>query len=119
MDEVKGKYFTQGGNLKTMTKTQLVNNIVAAWDMITPESICNSFKICGQILDVNPNEINCIKKGQPCEGGLTMLKQLLQFPTHQLDLNALSMLPEGIVQEIDINMNLDMIDYIEEEDPLY
>ena len=112
------KSYTKSGNLRSMTKTQLVNNIVAAWDMVTPESICKSFKICGQILDINPDEIHCMKEGQPCQEGLTKLKHLLQFPTHQLDLSTLSVLPEGIVQEMDINMNLDMICDEEEEDPL-
>ena len=59
-----------------------------------------------------------MKKGQPCQGGLTKLKHLLQFPTHQLDLSTLSVLPEGIVQEMDMNMNLDMLGDEEEEDPL-
>ena len=33
-------------------------------------------------------------------------------------MSALSVLPEGIVQEMDMNMNLDIIGDEEEEDPL-
>ena len=57
-------------------------------------------------------------EGHLCQGGLTKGKQLLQFPTHQLDLGTLSVLPEGVVQKMDMNMNLDMLGNEEEEDPL-
>ena len=63
-----------------------------------------------------------MKEEQPFHGGLAKLKELLQFPTHQLDLNTLSVLPEGMVQDMDMNMNLDMIGDVEEEeqqDPLH
>ena len=113
------KSYTKGGNLRTMSKTQLVNNIVSAWNMISEETIVKSFKICGQVLDCNPDEILCMREGNPCEGALGTLKDLLQFPTHQLDISTLSVLPEGIVKEVDMNLNLDMIDEIDEEqDPL-
>ena len=40
-----------------MTKTQLVDNIVKAWDMIPKDVIIKSFRICGQVKDVRPNDL--------------------------------------------------------------
>ena len=85
--------------MRTMTKTQLVDNIVKAWDMISSETIIKSFKICGQVLDFNPDDLLCMRKDKPCEGALQKLKNLMAFPTHQLDLNSLEVLPDGVVQE--------------------
>ena len=79
-----------------MTMIHLVDNIVKTWDMITKDVIIKSFKICGQVKDVRPNDILCMSQGKPCEEGLGKLQELLAFPIHQLDLNKLEVLPEGI-----------------------
>ena len=90
---------------------QLCDNIVAAWCRITPD-IRKSFKICGQVIGFNPDSLLFMKKGKSCEAALPRLKELLAFPTHQLDLQMLSPLPEGRVQ-MDYNTDIE-----EEEDPL-
>ena len=108
--------FTKNGNMRSISKTQLVDNIVQAWDMISKDVIIKSFRICGQVKDVRPDEILCMKQGKPCEEGLGKLQELLAFPTHQVDLDRLEILPEGIVNEVvDLDYNEEMF---EEENAL-
>ena len=97
--------------MKTMTKMQLCDNIVSAWEQITPAMIRKSLEICGQVLGFDPDSLLCMREGKSCEAALPKLKELLAFPTHQLDREALKPLPEGIVQ---MDFTMDM----EEEDPL-
>ena len=57
-----------------------------------------------------------MKQGKPCEEGLGKLQELLAFPTHQVDLDRLEILPEGIVNEVvDLDYNEEMF---EEENAL-
>ena len=57
-----------------------------------------------------------MKQGKPCEEGLGKLQELLAFPSHQVDLDRLEILPEGIVNEVvDLDYNEEMF---EEEDVL-
>ena len=57
-----------------------------------------------------------MKRGKPCEEGLGKLQELLAFPTHQVDLDRLEILPEGIVNEVvDLDYNEEMF---EEENAL-
>ena len=39
------------------TKTDLCNMAVKAWDNISTEIIVKSFRVCGQVTDVNIDEI--------------------------------------------------------------
>ena len=64
------KSFTKNGNIRSISKTQLVDNIVKAWDMISKDVIIKSFRICDQVKDVRPDKILCMKQGKPCEDGL-------------------------------------------------
>ena len=72
-----------------------------------------TFEICGKNLGYNPNNLLCMRKGMPCEQALSKLKELLAFPTHQLDLEALKPLPEGMV-----SMYYNILDDVEGNDPL-
>ena len=110
------KTFTKGGRMRTMTKNELVNNIVAAWNNITPDMIKNSFEICGQVLDYNPDRILCMREGKSCHEALSKLKTLLQYPSERLDFERLVPLAPGEVQEVFIDM--DMQENEEEVDPL-
>ena len=106
------KTYTKNGKMRTMSKMQLCDSIVSAWGKITPDMIRKSFEICGQIIGFNPDSLSCMKEGKSCEAALPRLKELLAFPTHQLDLQMLAPLPEGVVQ-MEYNMDIE-----EEEDPL-
>ena len=92
-----------------MSKTQLVDNIVQAWDKISSDTIIKSFQVCGQVLDFNPDDILCMRKDRPCADSLRKLKDLLAFPTHQLDLHKLEVLPDGLVND-DENNNFGLVD---------
>ena len=56
------KTYTKGGNMRIMMKTQWADHIVKAWDMITPGTIIKSFKICGQVLDLNHDKLLCMQE---------------------------------------------------------
>ena len=58
-----------------------------------------------------------MREGKPCEGAKENLKYLLGFPTHQINLNTLEVLAEGMVQDHDMNFNQEMICNEEEMDP--
>ena len=92
------KTFTKGGRMRTMTKNELVDNIVAAWSNITPDMIKNSFEICGQVLDYNPDRILCMREGNSCHEALSKLKTLLQYPSERLDFERLVPVAPGEVQ---------------------
>ena len=58
-----------------------------------------------------------MRKDRPCEDSLQKLKDLLAFPTHQLDLNKLEVIPDGLVMD-DMSNHLGLVDEEEnEEDP--
>ena len=61
--------------MRSMTETEMVNNIVHVWEIISPETIIKSFRISGQTLAFNPNTLLCMK-----EDGLDKLKQLFCLP---------------------------------------
>ena len=107
------KSYIKKGNMRSMTKMQLVDNIVKAWDMIPKDVIIKSFRICGQVKDVRPNDLLCMSQEKQCEEGIGKLQELLAFPTHQLDLNKLEVLPEGVVIE---EMGLELDDGLLEDE---
>ena len=85
--------------MRTMTKGQLVDNIVAAWNKITPDMIRKSFEICGQVPNFDPERVLCMREGNSCHDVLPKLKELLKYPSNQLDLEKLEPVPvgEGVV----------------------
>ena len=95
--------------MRSMSKTQLVDNIVHAWDKISSDTIIKSFKVCGQVLNFNPDDILCMKKDRPCADSRQKLKDLLAYPTYQLDLHKIEVLPDGLVND-DENNNFGLID---------
>ena len=102
------KTFTKGGNMRSMSKTQLVDNIVQAWDKISSDNIMKSFKVFGQVLDFPLDDILCMRKDRPCADSLQKLKYFLAFPTYQLDLHRLDVLPDGLVN-VDKNNNFGLV----------
>ena len=61
--------------------------------------------------DVRPNDIMCMSQGKPCKEGFGKLQELLAFPSHQLDLNKLQVLPEGIViEEMDLELHVGLLE---------
>ena len=97
------KTFTKGGKMRTMTKAQLVDNVVEAWEKITPEMIKKSFEICGQVLNFDPERLLCMREGKTCNGSLPQLKELLRYPSSQLNLDKLEPLA-GDVEQVDMDI---------------
>ena len=77
------KSFTKAGNMRSPSKTQLVEMILNAWNTITPEQIQRSFVVCGQTREVLPDEILCMRDGKSCNTGLQTLKDLLALPLEE------------------------------------
>ena len=54
--------------------------------------------------------------GKILQKNLPKFKELVAYPTHQVDLNTLEVLPQGIVNDdVDLNMTVEQSD---EDDPL-
>ena len=81
--------------------------------MIPKDVIIKSFRICGQVKDIRPNDLLCMSQEKQYEEGLGKLQELLAFPTHQLYLNKLEILSEGIVIE---EMGLELDDGLLEDE---
>ena len=61
--------FTKAGNLRGPTKTQLCDMMVRAWDSISRDMIVKSFRVCGQVRDVNVDEITAFQEGRCASDG--------------------------------------------------
>lgn len=84
--------FTKGGNQRAPTKTQLCYMVVRAWDKITKEMLIKSFRVCGQVRDVNIDEISAFKEGRCAESGKEKLKILWGMDANNIDYELLKKL---------------------------
>jgi len=65
---------------------QICEWVISAWDSVSTDIICRSFKSCGISVSLDGSEdflISCFKKGNPCEDGATFLSQSLLEVTSQ------------------------------------
>ena len=72
---------------------QSTRECCCCWEKITPEQIRKSFEISGQVPDFDPENVLCMKEGNSCHSILPKLKELLKYPSYQLDLQMLEPLP--------------------------
>ena len=77
------KTYTKGGNLRSPSKTQLVDMIVDAWSQFSSDQIKKSFIACGQGEELDPDKVLCLKEGRGCRPGNSQLKTLLALPPNQ------------------------------------
>ena len=83
------KSYTKSSKMRSMSKKQICDSIVSAWDKITPDMIRKSFVICGQVLGFDPDRLLCMREGKSCYGSLPKLKELLALPSERMNLEAL------------------------------
>ena len=89
------KSYTKSSKMRSMSKMQICDSIVSAWDKISPDMIKKSFEICGQVLGFDPDRLLCMREGKSCYGSLPKLKELLELPSERIDLEALKVADTG------------------------
>ena len=77
--------FTRAGNMKAPSRSLLCEWEKSSWKAVSTEMVKDSFTSCAITVDTDGSQddkIHCFKAGQPCEGGLSFLKdatrQILQ-----------------------------------------
>ena len=83
------KTYTKSGNMRSPSKTQLVDMVIDAWNQISVDQIIRSFQVGGQGGDLVAHDILCMREGRSCHKGLTSLKILLSLPQQQRSLAVL------------------------------
>ena len=79
---------TDGGNLKPPPRRTIVNWILDSWNQLSSETISKSFKACALTSAIDgseDNNIHCLKEGQPCHSGLSMLAQQIELANETED----------------------------------
>ena len=79
---------TDGGNLKPPPRHTIVNWILDSWNQLPSETISKSFRTCALTSAIDgseDNNIHCLKEGQPCHSGLSMLAQQMELANETED----------------------------------
>ena len=79
---------TDGGNLKPPSRRTIANWILGSWNQLSSETISKSLKACALTSAIHgseDNNIHCLKEGQPCHSGLSMLAQQIELANQTED----------------------------------
>ena len=79
---------TDGGNLKPLPRRTILNWILDSLNQLSSETISKSFKACALTSAIDgseDNNIHCLKEGQPCHSGLSMLAQQIELANETED----------------------------------
>ena len=112
--------FTRGGKIRAPTKTDLCNMMVRSWDKIPEENIVKSFRVCGQVEDLDIDEIVAFQDGRVAADGKKQLEELLRLDPKDIDYGLLqkqheeTVVAEVLEQAEDTDTNTNEMDY----DPL-
>ena len=82
MEEVGIHCETDAGNLKPPPPSAIVQWVLDAWKELPTELIRKSFVTCALTTAIDgsdDDQINCLRKGQPCEKGREMLREQLKL----------------------------------------
>ena len=112
--------------MRPPTKTEICDIIVCAWEQITKEQIIKSFKICGQVEDLNVEDIVAFQDGRVASSGREQLISLLELDPKDIDYDLLKkqheettreeVMDDPTEEEIEMNNILnDPLDIFEEE----
>ena len=85
LENVETHTYTRSGKERMPTKTDLCNIAVKAWDNISTEIITKSFRVCGQVADVNIDEIVCFRDGRCAASGKHLLEDLMKLEPNDID----------------------------------
>ena len=67
------------GNARAVRKTILVDWVVKEWKSFSQELIMKSFRVRGQVADVNIDEIACLKEGKSLSESNPALQYLMSL----------------------------------------
>ena len=59
--------------------------MVKAWKSLSPDLIQKSFRVCGQVNDVDIEEIACLKEGRSLCEGKSLLPDLMKLSPDEID----------------------------------
>ena len=89
-----------------------------AWDNISNDLIEKSFRVCGQMPNINVDDIVAFKEGREAEYGKAWLEELLKLDLMDLDLEFLEKETEKETVHIFLNKEfVDPDDFIFKENP--
>ena len=71
------KSYTPKGNIRAASKTLLCDRVVKAWKSLSPDLIRKSFRVCGQVKDVDIDELTCLKEGTHLNDSKSSLRELM------------------------------------------
>ena len=66
--------------------------MVRAWDSITRDMIVKSFRVCGQVRDVNVDEITAFQEGRCASDGKSKVQNLIELDHNDIDFEMLEKL---------------------------
>ena len=78
ISDPEGHTFTKGGNLKAPSRALVCEWVKTSWAAVPVTMTKESFLTCAISASVGGNDdekIHCFKPGQPCAGGITVLKR--------------------------------------------
>ena len=90
-----------------------------SWDKIPKDLIIKSFRVCGQVKDLNLDEIVCFRKGRCAADGKPLLEDLLKLSPDDIDYHSLKKKTETTIAvnlEETFEENLDESWYESESD---
>ena len=79
------KSYTPKGNIRAANKTVLFDWVAKAWKSVSSDLIIRSFRVCGQVSDVNIDEIQCLQEGKSLSEGKQVLRDLLALAPNEID----------------------------------
>ena len=59
--------------------------VVKTWKSLSSDWIIKSFRVCGQVSDVNIDEIQCLQEGKSLSEGKQVLRDLLALAPNEID----------------------------------
>ena len=77
--------YTPKGNIRTASKTLLCDWVVKAWKSLSPDLTIKSFHECGQVKDVDIDEITCLKEGTHLHDSKSSLRELMKLLPNEID----------------------------------
>ena len=66
--------YTPSGHPRHPSRKEMCEFLLAAWAKLSKEMIKKSFVVCGLSVDAQPEDVNCMKAGNPCHAALAEAK---------------------------------------------
>ena len=103
------KSYTPKGNIRAASKTLLSDWVVKAWKSLSPDLIRKSFRVCGQVKDVDIDEISCLKEGTSLHYSKSSLRELMKLSPDEIDYEELKK-KEGLTDSVSVENEADIFE---------